>query len=204
MTQMNIHEALAKVKMYEKRINREIENSTFVELGLKSAETINNVDKKDIKKNLKAEYQSISDMIEERNKLKKAIIMSNAVTEIQIAGKKYTVAEAIELKSSINLKKKLVDELEEQFDDNKNKVDRLNEKAKKEALELTKEILRGENQDSKKEEYIDNYLRLNEHEVILGFDVKKKIDELYKEISDFEAQVDFALSTSNALTTIEI
>ena len=48
------------------------------------------------------------DLISRRNKIKSAIIMSNAKTVVEVAGKQMTVAEAIDKKSSIEYEKELL------------------------------------------------------------------------------------------------
>ena len=56
-------------------------------------------------------------MIKRRNQIKSAIIASNAVTMVEVAGVRMTVAEAIDKKSSIGYEKELLARLSEQFTD---------------------------------------------------------------------------------------
>ena len=50
----------------------------------------------------------------------------------------------------------------------------------------------------------DAYIKSNTMSVVCGFDIKKEIDKLEAEISSFKAEVDAALSVSNATTMIEV
>jgi molybdopterin synthase catalytic subunit len=61
--------------------------------------------------NSKADYQSINDLITRRNRLKSAIILSNATTKVKIGDTVLTVAEVIERKQSLKYYKTLFDKL---------------------------------------------------------------------------------------------
>ena len=102
MRTITITEALNELKLYDSKINKAITNAKLAGAAKKSADKIGVVTKDEFKEKAKSSYQSIVDLIENRNALKSAIVKSNAVTEVEIAGKKMTVAEAIERKNSIS------------------------------------------------------------------------------------------------------
>src|SRR5690606_37893967 len=58
---------------------------------------------------------SINDLINRRNKIKSAILKSNANTKVVIGGKEYTVVEAIDQKSAIQYKKDLLSTMRNQL-----------------------------------------------------------------------------------------
>jgi RNase P subunit RPR2 len=107
MLKISIARALIELKTLEKRIEKklnEIEPVTILtgntlESGITSKEAF--------EKSVKASYQSLIGLIEHKRKLKAAIVKSNAVTVVEVAGEKMTVAEAIERKSSIEIEKNI-------------------------------------------------------------------------------------------------
>lgn len=203
--QINIHEALAKIKLYDKKIESKIFDAEFITYGkTKDSKDVKGRNKKNFIKKSKEDLQSITDMIKERNKIKNAIILSNANTKIIVANVEYTVAEAIELKNSIELKRILLDKLIEQNSSSITKVEKGNEKVSKDAFELTKKILEADAPDEQKNEYVNSYKMNNELSVVEGIDIEDKIKELKDFIDNFESEVDFRLSASNAVTVIEI
>ena len=102
MRKISITEALNELKLYDSKIMKAITNAKLVGAAKKSADKVGVVKKEDFEERAKASYQSVTDLIANRNTLKSAIVKSNAVTEVTINGKTMTVAEAIERKNSID------------------------------------------------------------------------------------------------------
>ena len=96
---MSIHRALAELKTLDARINSAC-SGTFVYANKKSNAKISGMSIEDAKKFLVGNYDRAKDLIERRKKIKSAIVESNAKTEVEVAGIKMTVADAIERKSS--------------------------------------------------------------------------------------------------------
>jgi hypothetical protein len=107
-TQMTVTRALAELKLLDSRINRTINGATFggILVGNKVSAGLTSVD--DIEKRAKADFQSVKALINSRNEIKSAIVKSNSVVEVEIAGVKLTVAEAIERKTSIQYENNLL------------------------------------------------------------------------------------------------
>lgn len=96
--------ALAEIKMLDKRINKSIHECELVKIK-------NRGDKWDVEqfnKEAKSSYASIMDLIKRRDYLKFKIIQSNAHTTVNIGSNEYTIAQAIDLKNSIQYKKDLL------------------------------------------------------------------------------------------------
>ena len=109
---MTIHKALCELKTLDSRIQDAIRRSTFCFANKHSNQKIHGIPIEDVKKECKAAYQSISDLISRRNAIKCAVVLSNATTKVTIGGKEYTVAEAIEMKNNgMALLKYLLDKL---------------------------------------------------------------------------------------------
>ena len=96
MRKISITEALNELKLYDSKINKAIANAKLASAAKKSSDKVGVVKKEEFEERAKASYQSVTDLIANRNALKSAIVKSNAVTEVTINGKTMTVAEAIE------------------------------------------------------------------------------------------------------------
>ena len=203
---MNIHEALAKKKLLTKQIEKLTENLLVVAIAKKSKDSLDNGKKKDdFKKEKKAEYQKIRDLISLRNKISKAIILSNATTEINIAGQKMTVAEAIDLKANIDMYSELLSALSAGKRGTENNLERVNKSITKDITTMTNSLMSSENDKSSElEDIIKRYEEDNGYEIVEAIDTTKAMAELDGFIDDFISNIDFVLSTSNALATIEV
>ena len=133
--------------------------------------------------------------------------MSNAATKVSIAGKEYTVAEAIEMKrSGMELKKSLLCTLEAQLNQARRAVEKANRELEEKAdlyvtgLFGSKEKVSGAEASTVREAYIT----ANTAEVVALHGIEAKMEALNAEVAAFESEVDSRLSISNALTTITI
>jgi hypothetical protein len=209
MQELSITRALAELKLLNDRITRKVSDSTFVSSNKKSAKKVNNVYSIDeFNEMVKANYQSIVDLIKRRKLIKSAIVESNAKTIVTIGGKEMTVADAIERKESISYDKILLQEMERQYKYALAKVQSENDKVQVKLDELLIASFGKEGKQKVSEDEINiianPYREANEYQVIDVLDLKNKIEELKTSIEDFELNVDFELSTSNAITKIEI
>ena len=115
MEKMLVTKGLNELKLLDSRIHRKIEEGEFVGAAKVSVPNINGkMTKEAFKANAKADYQSIVDLIKRRNAIKAAIIQSNAITVVEVAGKRMTVAEAIDKKSAIEYEKTLLEKLNDE------------------------------------------------------------------------------------------
>ena len=95
MRKISITEALNELKLYDSKITKAITNATLCGATKKSSDKVGVVKKEDFEDRAKASYQSVTDLIANRNTLKSAVVKSNAVTEVTVDDKVMTVAEAI-------------------------------------------------------------------------------------------------------------
>lgn len=204
--QITIHAALGELKKLGQRIDKAIYNSKFIGTKKISADKVSDttmsVDEFII--DSIGEYQSITDLIALRDKIKSAIVLSNATTKLTVGEREMTVAEAIEYKTSIEFKRDLLHRMNTQYKQAVAHVNRYNEKVE-ENLDAQVSNLAGK--DSNKANlagYMEEYRKQNCWTVVDPLDLKAKIDSLDKEIMDFEINVDVALSISNATTFITI
>lgn len=205
---ISITEALTELKLYDSKINKALSSSTFVGAKKKSSDKVGVTTLDNFINNAKSGYQSISDLIVNRAKIKSAIVQSNALTKVEVAGRTYTVAEAIERKNSIEYDKNLLMEMKAQWSKYSNAV--LKENAKVDAqVDKMLETFLGKDSEKKISEtdlstISDPYREKNEFELIDPLNLYEKIQDLESQIDAFEAEVDTRLSISNSITYIEV
>lgn len=210
---LTIHEALSELKTLDARISKVITSGKYVDAVKHSAEKINGMTREEYKTKMRADLNKALDLIARRNAIKRAVVLSNAKTEIEINGVKMSVAEAIECKNhGMEQKQALLYTLTSQNDVallnlRRNSGDEIERRAE----EYVKSVIAAQPKDSKmsvdsdamqaiRKQYIEN----NAYDYIDPNGIDKLLENLTNEISVFNTKVDSALSVSNALTTIEI
>lgn len=204
---MTVHKALAELKTLDDRIETEITGSVFVKANVRSNTKIFGKSLDEFKSDTKASCQSVMALINRRNALKRAIVLSNAVTKVEIGGVEYTVAEAIEMNNHgmenlVGFRDFLKDQYAtvRRFIDSEN-GDKLNKNCESylQAMFGNKEKANGADVEAVQNAYIASH----SYDIVTGFDIDKVIKELTDKIDTFKSEVDSALSVSNALTVVE-
>ena len=85
---ISVTEGLRELKLYDAKINKAINSVQFVGATKKSLDTVGDIKRDVFCSNAKAGYQSVKDLIANRQKLKEAIVQSNAQTIVEIGGEK--------------------------------------------------------------------------------------------------------------------
>lgn len=206
---MTIHEALSELKMLDKRIQMKIGRATFVTTNKHSNAKISGKPVKSYMDDMLSELNSIRDLIEYRAAVKNALSISNAKTVVTIAGREYTVAEAIEMKSTgIENEQYLLNTIAAQFTKANREITQANgEQLRKMADDYINNIFGSKDKATSIEDieqarkvYIDNHTM----DLIDPCGAAFLIDDLEKKIEAFKAEVDAKISISNATTTITI
>lgn len=208
MRKISITEALNELKLYDLKITKAITNATLCGAAKKSSDKVGVVKKEDFQDRAKASYQSATDLIANRNTLKSAVVKSNAVTEVTVADKVMTVAEAIERKNSIEYDETLLNEMKRQYANATATVDKENKKVDAKVDDLLTTLV---GKDSDKELNKDDqeaverpYREKNEFEFVDPLGLYDKIQALEADIDGFKSNVDTVLVLSNATTFIEV
>lgn len=206
---MTVHKALAELKIVNDRIVSAINGGTYCVANKHSNDKIKGVSLEEYKGIMQGCYDKSSDLIKRRNAIKRAVVLSNATTKVNINGVEYTVAEAIEMKNH-----------GVEFDDMLYRT--LNNQYLKAQAEILKQ--NGDDLEKRAEQYVigiygskegktntddfektkKDFITANSYELIDPIKILDKINFLEESISSFRAEVDAALSTSNAITEIEI
>lgn len=209
---ITIHKALAELKTMDDRITKAIRNTTYVMAVKHSAEKINGVKINDFKDNMKSGYQKVEDLIARREAMKRAVVLSNAITKVKVGDKEMTVAEAIEMKNhGMEFRSMLLRQINSAYISAQNELARNSgDILEKNAEQYVLSVIAAQPKDSKmsvdseamktlRKTYIEN----NTYDLIDPMNIAKIIEDLDAEINEFNAEVDAALSVSNALTVIE-
>ncbi|QNR53893.1 hypothetical protein phiK7A1_105 [Pseudomonas phage phiK7A1] len=204
MTQISITRALAQVKSLNDRIQRGTAVPFITQqIGGKHA---SGKAVQEVEKTLKASLQSVRDLIAERNRLKSAIVRSNAVAQVVIGGNTMTVAEAIERKTSIALEQNLLQQLRGQQAQVNASVERTNVDVQKrlEALLVTAVGKDRQTSSAELEAITGPFKAQNEGKAVDPNDLTVVIDAMSEVIDTFLLEVDYALSEINATTIITV
>ena len=209
---MTIHRALAELKTLDARINRAINDATYVLAVKHTAEKISGMTVNNFKDNMESSYQKITDLIKRRDAMKRAVVLSNATTMVKIGDKEMTVAEAINMhQSGMELKAELLRQMKAAYAQAQKELDRNSgETLEKKAEQYVLSVINAQPKDSKMTVNDDamkalrkTYIENNTYDLIDPLGITKIIESLDNEINEFNAEVDAVLSCSNALTVIE-
>lgn len=204
---MTVHKALAELKTLDDRINSEITGSIFVKANRHNNMKIFGKSVEDFRADTTSSLRSVMALIERRNAMKRAVVLSNAVTKVEIGGVEYTVAEAIEINNhGIENWIDFRDFLRDQYSSVKRMVESENGEKLANACENyiqtmfgSKDKINNPDIETARKMYIDSH----SYDIVTGFNIEEIITVITKKIDDFKAEIDSALSVSNALTIIE-
>ena len=209
-TKMTIHRALSELKLIDARIEKAInvvEPTGLMQLN----KPVNGFyAKDDFEKDVKAKFQSVSDLIERKNSIKSAIVKANGETTVTIGEKTMTIADAINFKTVIAVKKMLIAQLTKKHNAVKARFTQENEKVNNVALENAKIMIGKQGDDRVKpndedvKNIVEPFVKRNEFHLVDPLKVEELTEKLQNEVNEFEAEVDAVLSEINAITVIEI
>ena len=207
---MTVHKALCELKMLDKRINESIMSAEFCRANKHSNVKIDGGTIAEYEAAAVSKYQSTMDMIVRRDAIKRAVVASNAATEVTIGGNRYTVADAVELRRhGLSYRRTLLQAMTLQLKRVRGTIEQKNGEELTRAADKMVEVYYGRQTDVKaiteemkatREKFIED----NTYELLDPIHVENRIRELDKEITAFETEVDSALSVSNAVTEITV
>lgn len=210
---MTVHKALAELKVIDSRINKAINEGVYVVANKHSNEKIQGKTINEFKEHMKSCHNKVSDLINRRNAIKRAVVLSNACTKIKVGNNEYTVAEAIEMKNhGMEFKTNYMRTIANQNYTAQSEINRNSGEAiEKRAEQYVLSVIQAQPKESKMSVDSDamkslrkTYIENNTYDLIDPLNVNKIIEDMSNEIDEFNTDVDAALSVSNALTVIEI
>ena len=206
---MNVHQALAELKTMESRITKAVREPEWVIANKHSNTKIGGVNIEEWKANVKAAHAKVMDLIRRRDAIKRAVVNSNAVTKVTVAGKEYTVAEAIDRKNNgTQFLTMLAQRMAHDHTQAKMNADRANGAELERRADDHVKVMIG-NSDMKgatveAQRIRKEFIEAQTTELVDPIGVYKVIAELDEEVTSFLTAVDAALSVSNAITQITV
>ena len=206
---MTVHKALAELKILADRIQKEEGKIEFAVANKAASNKYNGAPVKEYIDNTVAAYKSLMTLINRRNAIKRAVTQSNAVQTVTIDGKSYTVAEAIDMKSvGLNPYRSLISHIDSNLSLARRKVNAENgDRLESRADDYVKSLygsseMKNMSDDVKKVR--ENFVESQMLTILDPIGCEKELKRLQDYVDNFLAEVDSALSVSNALTTIEV
>jgi hypothetical protein len=199
---MSITQALAELKLLRKRFECVLSDAEFITLKTKTKQ----LDTEAFKRSAMGSYQSFKDLLSRYNRMKAAIVVSNATAKVTVAGHEYSIAEAVERKRSIETEKTCLRLMQQQYKDVMERYE-AHQEAQQERLDrLVMQELGKDNKTSIEivTQLTATFMESNKAEVVDPLKLKEKISEIQKDLENFETNVDWALSESNGRTVIMV
>lgn len=207
---ISITRALASLKSLDSKIEKALSKIELITLtkGEENFKVLHKgsmtVEQKE--KEIKENYQSLKDLITQRSLIKSKVMESNSKTKVKIGNQVMTVAEAIEQKNSISYKQTLLSHMKQQSTVTEHSY-QLYQKELNTQIENAITAYAGKDRkiSSEEVEVVTKPLKTKSNpEVLDPLNLNSLIKSLTTEVEDFLENVDYALSESNAITTIEL
>ena len=209
---MSITRALVELKNLDNKIKQAIQGAHFI--GVTTGKDNNKKvfipsgnDVASAQQLIQGNFDKATQLISNRQKIKAAVVKSNAVTEVKLAGKVLTVAEAIETKTSLPYKELLLTTLVQQANSAHTHVSNINNKMNEDidkALQVVYGNEKGKVQSEMYEQVAEPQRKQKEGAILDPAKIDLKIKSLQDEIQTIKSELDFVLAESNAKTEIEV
>lgn len=209
---MSLTRALREIKTLNDRIEKKINHIEVCSIAKPNTSFIKDrsILVEDFRSEAKSEIESIESLLNNLSKMKAAILKANNETEVSFEanGKriKMTIAEALDYKSRIALKKKLLERLKRNLVLAEQDMSSSNKEIDREIMNLKERLMDSKEPINKSKENQISNLESEKYKVIEPKDIslRKYIESLENEIYSFTSDIDYLLSEVNAKTEIEV
>ena len=210
MAEITVTRALSELKTLKARFEKSLRdlNIVAVNQGSKLRSPFTSYKKEDFEEKAKAGLQSTNALYARIILLKTAIDRSNSVTKVKICGQELTIQEVLVQKKYLELKHDQLAELKSQATKMRADFDSAVQENNAAIEKMVASTVGRDGNDQQKaqarreaEEYIN---KTREVTTVDPCEIDRLIKELEDNISEFENNVDYALSESNSTTTISI
>ena len=207
---MTITRALKELKTLQARYKKGVQelNLVAVKQGskLRSPNTFYKED--DFVEQAKAKYQSVQSLFNRIIFIKSEIDKSNSVTKIKMGTVEMTIQEALVYKKYIDMKKSLLSQLKSLSREARSDFDGAERENAMTLEKMVTSTIGRDGTDEQKasarkeaEDYIEKTKKVS---LIDPCSIDTLIESLDSEITEFESNIDYALSESNSTTHIDI
>lgn len=205
---MTVHKALCELKILDSKIPKMIKNLTCVGNKRRSSTQVNGTPVEDFSDTLVSYYQSILDTVTRRTAIKKAVVVSNATTTVTIMGNTYTVAEVIELlKTSTDFCNSISAKMSTTYNYVTTLIEQENRNVETKADAHVVSLYQNgdkKNVSDEAKKAREDYISAQAMVIVDPLDVKKRLEALSNFEDAFRIEADSALSTSNAITMVDV
>lgn len=205
---MTVHQALAELKTMDSRIDKAICAEQYVFANKHSNQKVEGMPIPEKVEIIKSQFQRVQDLITRRDAVKRAVVLSNARTEVVIGGKTYTVAEAIELHiNGLEFRRDFLNKLTRDYARAKDTASANNGEALEKRADAHVANVFGHDAKPSAEDISRvraEFITGQTYELVDPLKIEEVLRKMEEEITAFEVNVDAALSVSNAITEIEI
>ena len=203
-----ITRALAEQTMLKDKHQKEVMklNLIAVKQGAKIRKPNSSYDEKSFMDQAKQTYQSVLDIERRILEIKNKIDMSNFTTKIKIGETEMTVQEALNMKRLIDLKKTRLMYLKNMKQKAQSDFDAGIEENRRRIEKMSQDQMSGgavKAGDAEKE-IVESVEKIYKIEFIDPVSLTEEIENLEKEITEFDNNIDYVLSESNSTTYIEV
>jgi len=207
---ISVTRALAELKNINERIHNAIQSGVF--LGLTKGKGSNKVmlgvgEVSSSTATIQGSYDKVDSLIAQRQKIKAALVKSNAETTVSFQGREISVAEAIELKNTVSFKELYLGRLRNTKTSALQQVDSYNSKLDTTIQMMLQSVYgadKGKVDPSQYDSIANPQKDKNEVSILDPKGIDKVIESLEESIQALKTELDFTLSESNARTTVTI
>lgn len=206
---MTVTQGLLELKLLKSRINKAIQEAGPL-AEVHTASNPRSVEQ--METDIHARYASICDLINRRTAIKRAIVLSNATTNVKVMiGENVvsmTKAEAIDIKSNLvpmlsSLLQKIVRDGNSAVETYQNREADV-EKAARQIVVAVAGVSNPTAEDVSKCSAYKEYIDANPITMVDPLDLATTAEKMDSFVHDFIARIDTALSVSNAVTEIDV
>lgn len=209
---ISVTRALVELKNLDKKITQAIGSGVFLGTTVgtdnqKKMAVTGNQDIEAAKSTIQGNFDRVCALIDNRQKIKAAVVLSNASTQVTLGGKIITVAEAIETKTTLPYKESFLNALKQQFTFCQNQVQTQSTKLEEDIDKMLAVVYGNDKGKIQPEAYaqIAEPRRKERQPAILDpIKIESKIKASQDEIQLIQSELDFVLAESNAKTEIEV
>lgn len=204
---MTLYEALSRKRILEDKVSK-ITTHRYVDIKKKHAdESWGGVDIVDIDKSIHSAYSSEISLIRNLASLKAAINEANVNIKVEIAGKRYSIADAISRQRSLDEEEHMYIRMANNLEAVEREIESIRERyMNPEAISNYVSKVLG---DSKKDDALiqtvtEDYMKKYEPELYDPLNTKEIAKERLNEIALFREQIHYALTQANCSNSITV
>lgn len=207
---ISLTRALSRIKTLENEISGDIVNMAYCGIMKNKGSLVmhTNLSEKDFSVKTKANYQALNDKLKFLRDLKSAVAKANSTTEVEIAGKRMTIFDALSMKATMILYEKTLMAMRQSAQTAQTMYIRQEESLTKQADEIFKARLEAKEKTAdvanQYETFKTNLINSEGYKIVDPLNLNDEIENLKDFINAFKAEVDFVLSEVNAKTTITV